>query len=73
MSRFAHQQNIDTDAATLQLGEGSVPTRCCPLTPNADFKKSHCLLHSEVLLLLEDLQERRREEALTLPLPPPSK
>ncbi|PJF19104.1 DNA-directed RNA polymerase II subunit RPB4 [Paramicrosporidium saccamoebae] len=30
-------------------------------------------LGDEVLLLLQDVQERRREEAMTLPLPPPSK
>lgn len=38
-----------------------------------EFKDAHCLMHSEVLLLLQDLQERRREEAMTLPLPPPSR
>lgn len=57
-SRFA-EHSLDTDAAILQLGP--------------DFKDANCLMNSEVLLLLQDIQERRREEARLLPLPPPSK
>lgn len=71
-SRFV-KHHADTDAATLNLGEGSDLPILLHLSNTVEFAKTHCLINSEVLLLLEDIQERRREEAMTLPLPPPSK
>ena len=45
--RFA-QKMIEGDASTLDFGP--------------DFNQAHCLLNAEVLLLLEDLQNRRNQE-----------
>lgn len=58
MSRFVKDQG-EADSATLSFGD--------------DLKDAHCLLHSEVQILLEACQaERQREESITSSLPPPT-
>lgn len=58
MSRFVKNQT-EADAATLSFGD--------------ELKDSHCLLHSEVQILLEACQtERQREESTNSSLPPPT-
>lgn len=58
MSRFV-KDHAEVDAATLSFGD--------------ELKDSHCLLHSEVQILLETCQtERQREESTSASLPPPT-
>jgi DNA-directed RNA polymerase II subunit RPB4 len=58
MSRFVQNQ-VEMDSASPSFGD--------------ELKGSHCLLHSEVQILLEACQrEREREESANVNLPPPT-
>jgi hypothetical protein len=55
---------VETDAATLQLGEGK---RCLSnlkysIIPFLDFNSTHCLMNSEVKLLLDTYMQKRVDE-----------
>lgn len=62
MFRKKQAQAVETDAATLQLGEGE-PIFQDFSAYSLDFNNTHCLMNSEVKLLLDTYMQKRQEEA----------
>lgn len=64
MFRKKQAAAVETDAATLQLGEGLqfAVTIKQFIKASVDFNSTHCLMNSEVKLLLDTYMQKRVEE-----------